>query len=86
MTVVLDLKPEIEKAIQKKARAKGFEIKKYLEILIEKDIEAETEMTFTEILAPVHKGFEESGMSEEEILEMFEQAREEIWQEQQRAK
>ncbi len=86
MTVVLELKPETEKAIQKKAKAKGFEVNTYLEKLIEKDIESESEMTFAEILAPIHKEFEESGMSEDEILEMFEQAREEVWQEQQLAK
>lgn len=86
MTVVLELKPETEKALQKKAKAKGFEIIPYLEKLIEKDIETESEMTFAEIFAPIQKGFEESGMSEDEILEMFEQAREEVWQEQQQSK
>ena len=86
MTVVLDLKPETEKALQKKARAKGFEVKNYVEILIQKDIETDAEKTFDEILAPIRKGFEESGMSEDEWMELFENEREVLWQEQQNSK
>lgn len=86
MTVVLELKPEIEEALERKAKAKGFAVKVYLEKLVEKDVEAETEKTFAEILAPIHKGFEESGVSEEEMMELFEEMREEVWQEKQKAK
>lgn len=63
------------------------EVEDYVKTLIEEAterherIERESEKSFAEILAPVHKEFEESGMSEEEIMEMFEEAREEVWQE-----
>ena len=39
-----------------------------------------------EILAPIHKGFEESGMSEDEWLELFENEREAMWQDKHGAK
>jgi len=86
MTVVLELKPEIEEALQKKAKANGFEVNIYLEKLVEKDVEAETEKSFAEILAPIHKEFEESGMNEDELTEFLEELREEVWQEKQQAK
>ena len=44
-------------------------------------IEKLAEKSFDEILAPIRKGFQESGMSEDEIMEMFEEAREEVYQE-----
>lgn len=85
MTVVLELKPETEEALQKKAQANGFEINVYLEKLVEKDI-AESEKTFDEILAPIRQGFQSSGLSEDEWLELFEAEREAMWQEQQASK
>lgn len=86
MTVVLELKPETEEALQKKAKAKGFEVNRYVEGLIEKDVGSDAEKSFREILAPIHKEFEESGMSEEELTEFLEELREEVWQEKQKAK
>ena len=65
MTVVLELKPETEEALQKKAKAKGFEVNVYVENLIEKDIHEGK--TIDEILAPVRQEFDESGMSEDEL-------------------
>ncbi len=84
MTVVLELKPEIEEALQKKARDNGFEVNVYLEKLIEKDIDRAK--TLDEILAPFRREVEESGMSEEELLNFLEEVREEVWQEKQRSK
>lgn len=86
MTVVLELGPEIEEALERKAKASGFEVSVYLEKLVQKDVEAETEKSFAEILAPIQKVFQESGMSEDELVEMFENAREEVWREKQTAK
>lgn len=79
MTVVLKLKPETEKALQKKAQAEGFEVNVYLEKLVEKDIE-ETK-TLAEILAPFRREVEDSGISDEELDALVEQAREEVYQE-----
>ncbi len=38
------------------------------------------EMTFEEILAPVHQQLKISGVTEEELENLFESAREEVWQ------
>ncbi len=83
MTVVLELKPEVEEALQNKAKAKGFEVNVYVEKLIEKDVDQYK--TLDEILAPVHKEFEESGMSEDELNEFIDDLREKVWQEKQSA-
>ncbi|MDQ3181709.1 MAG: transcription initiation factor IIA subunit 1 family protein [Acidobacteriota bacterium] len=83
MTVVLELKPEIEEALQKKAKANGFEVNIYLEKLIEKDIDQKK--TIDELLAPVRQDFEESGMSEEELNDFFDDLRDKVWQEKQNA-
>ncbi len=79
MTVVLKLKPEIEAALQKKAKANGFELNTYLEKLIEKDVDRGK--TLDEILAPVRKNFAESGMTEGELDELIESERQAMWEE-----
>jgi len=79
MTVVLELKPEIEEALQKKAKANGFELNVYLEKLIEKDVDRVK--TIDEILAPVRKNFAESGMTEDELDELIESERQAMWEE-----
>lgn len=84
MTVTIELKPEVEKALQQKAKENGFEINIYLEKLIESDIERRK--TLDEILAPVRKGFNECGESEDEIMAFFDEIREEVYQEKLRAK
>jgi len=65
MTVVLELKPEIEEALQKKAKANGFEVNIYLEKFIEKDIDRPK--TLDEILAPFRQEVEESGITDYEL-------------------
>jgi hypothetical protein len=79
MTVDLELKPEVEAALRKKAKAGGFEVKVYLEKLVEKDVERPK--TLDEILAPFRREVEESGISDEELDALVEEAREEIYQE-----
>jgi hypothetical protein len=82
MTVILELKPEVEEALQKKAKANGFELNVYLEKLIEKDVNRSK--TIDEILAPVHRDFDESGMNEEDIDLFLDDLREKVWQEKQK--
>lgn len=79
MTVVLELKPEVEEALQKKAKASGFEVNVYLEKLVEKDLEQPK--TIDEILAPFRREVEESGISDDELDALVEKAREEIYRE-----
>ncbi len=77
MTVVLELKPEIEEALQKKAKANGFEINVYLEKLIEKDVDGPKSLD--EILAPFRREVEQSGISDDELDALVEETREEIY-------
>lgn len=79
MTVVLELKPEIEEALQKKARSKGFEVNVYLEKLIEKDV-AQAK-TLDEILAPFRREVEESQITDDELDALVDEIREEIYRE-----
>ena len=81
MTVVLELKPEIVEALQKKAKASGDEVNIYLEKLIEKDIDRAG--VLDEILAAVRQDFAQSGMSESELDEFLDDLREKVWQEKQ---
>lgn len=90
MTITIDLPSEVEARIKNQASENGLNIEEYIKELIDKESERRQKLktgeenTFAEILAPVHKEFEESGMSEEELTEFLEELREEVWQEQQK--
>lgn len=92
MTITIDLPTEVEEKIKVQASDDGLQVEDYLNSLIKEEserrerIKKNSEKSFDEILAPVRKGFEESGMSEEELMEFLEDVREEIWQEKQQAK
>jgi len=91
MTITIDLPSEIEEKVKMQASHDGLKLEDYLKSLIEETanrrerVKRSSESSFDEILAPIRKGFDESGMSEDEILEFFEEAREEVWQENQSA-
>ncbi len=90
MTITIDLPSEVESKIKTQASNNGLKVEEYIKSLIVEEterrelIKGNSEETFDEILAPIRKGFEESGMSEEELLEFFEEVREEVWQEKQK--
>jgi len=73
MTVTLELEPEVESALEERARAEGCEVKDYLEKLVEKDINRER--TFDEILAPFRDAVEKSGISDEDLDALLIEAR-----------
>ena len=79
MTVVLELKPEVEAALRKKAKARGFEVDSYLQNMIEKDVERAKSLD--EILAPIRKSFAESGMTEDDLDELLNKERQAMWEE-----
>jgi hypothetical protein len=62
MTVTLELGPEVESLLEKRARAEGCDVKGYVEKLVEKEVNRER--TFDEILAPFRDAVERSGISE----------------------
>jgi len=76
MTVTLELEPELESALEKRARAEGCDVKDYLEKLVEKEVNRER--TFDEILAPFRDAVEKSGISDEDLDNLFREARKEV--------
>jgi hypothetical protein len=86
--VTVHLPPETERTLRQKATSAGLSLEVYLQKLAQRDAEGgtPTSPTLDEILAPVREGFAESGLSEDEITALFEEAREEVWQEKQRSK
>ncbi len=83
--VTVHLPPETERTLREKAASAGLTLEAYLQKLAQRDAEngAPRTRTLDEILAPVREGFAESGMNEDEVTALFEEARKEEWQEKQ---
>lgn len=80
MQLTITVPEEAKMALEQRARERGFgDIAKYVERLITTDLLAAK--SFDEILAPIRKTFQESDMSENELDALFEEAREEAYQE-----
>ena len=80
MELKVTVSEEQTAALEQRAREHGCaDVNKYLERLIASDLLAAK--SFDEILAPIRRTFQESGMSEDEIGALFEEAREEVYQE-----
>lgn len=77
MTVVLELDPKIEDALKKKALKTGSPVDAYVKNLIERDVE----QTYEDVMAPLWREFEESGMTEEELDTLVEKERQAVWEE-----
>ncbi len=84
MTLTLHLPPETAAWLRARAAARGQDVAAYLQQLIEED--RRTEPPLKEILAPLRKDVEESGVTDEELDALVEEIREEIWQEKQAGK
>ena len=69
MSVVLDLEPDVEAALKKKAAARGTQFNEYLAGVLKKH--ANLSRTLDEILGPVRKNFADSGMTEHELNELI---------------
>ena len=81
MTVMIDLPPELEKAVQQQAAHSGQDVRAFvLQAIQEKIAKART---FDEICAPFAQAVQAAGLSDAELDRFFEQAREEVWQEKQ---
>jgi hypothetical protein len=82
MTITIDLSSEVENALLEKASANGKDIQNYIEDLLRKQA---LRPTLDELLAPVRRDFEESGMGEEDLNDFFDDLRDKVWQEKQNA-
>lgn len=82
MELIITVPDETKSALEQRARERGCsDVNKYVERLITTDLLAAK--PFDEILAPIRKTFQESGMSEDDLISLFEAAREEVYQERQ---
>ena len=75
----IQLPTETIQALSVIAKEKGKTAEEYVRDMVDTEILASK--PFAEILAPMRQGFAESGMTEEEITALFEQARDEVHQE-----
>jgi hypothetical protein len=90
MTVTLSFPADTEAILRERASRAGQSVESYLQQLIEKEVRGangspppstatpHARMTFDEILAPVRQGFKDAAATEEELTQLFEEAREEV--------
>lgn len=79
MSLTITLKPETEAKLKNLSSARGYDVDDFIEKLIED--ESNKLRTIDEIFAPFRKNIEESGISEEELDELFLKARKEVYAE-----
>lgn len=78
MTVTLEIEPDVESLLEKRAKADGCDIPDYLRKLIKKEVNRKR--TFDEILAPFRLAVEKSGISDDELDSLFTEARREVFE------
>lgn len=90
MSITLSLPPETERKLREQAAQSGKEVSEYIQTLLLKVVEGmeaptptsqevasvHAGMTFDEIAAPIRREIEHSGMTEEEVLQMIDEAKE----------
>ncbi len=80
MELTVTVPDETKPALEQRARERGYpDVSRYVERLISADLLAAS--SFDEILAPIRKTFQESGLSDDELEVLFNQTREEVYQE-----
>jgi hypothetical protein len=83
MTVTLELEPEVELTASEQARAEGLPLAKYVELVVRDAIfkrqraERLAKKPFDEILKPFRDEVEASGIGDDELDNLFQQARHE---------
>jgi hypothetical protein len=80
MELVITLPEEVQLALEQRANNRGYkDVKRYVERLITADLLAAK--SFDEILAPIRQTAQASKQSEAEWDALFEEAREDVYQE-----
>ncbi len=83
MTITIDLPPDVEASIKTQAAKDGLPLEDYVKSLVQEGtqrrdrIDLLAEKSFDEILAPIRRNFEDSGMSDEALDDLFTNARKE---------
>jgi hypothetical protein len=78
MTITINLSSEQERRLAERAARSGQDITGYIYRLIDRELD---EQDLDTILAPVRRNFDESGMTDEDLAALVEEAREDIWRE-----
>jgi hypothetical protein len=79
MELIVTVPDEAKVALEQRARERGCrDVTTYVERLITTDLLAAK--SFDDILAPIRQTFQASGMSEDEVEALFEDARDEVYQ------
>jgi plasmid stability protein len=88
MTITLDLPPETERKLHERAAAHGQTVEVFIRQVLEREVVEtggtrvatvpERSKPVDEILEPVRREFEESGMTEEELVRFLTEVRDEV--------
>ena len=79
MELTIFVPDETKLALEKRALDRGYsDVSQYVKYLISNDLLAAK--SFDEILAPIRRSFQESNVSDDELETLFEEAREEVYQ------
>jgi hypothetical protein len=79
MSLVVDLDPKVEEALRKKASAQGTSFDDYVSGVLNKHVAQGP--TIDEILEPVRREFEKSGMTEDQLDEFLNGVRQKVHEE-----
>ena len=78
MTITIRLSEEEQRRLAERAARNGRDLAGYVHLLIERDIQEPAAVD--QALAPLRRQVEESGLTDDELGDFFEEVREEVWQ------
>jgi hypothetical protein len=81
MTLKIDVPSELEKTLEEHAARKGQDVGAFVLQAVQEKIAKERK--FDEVCAPFAQAVRDSGVTEEEFDQFFEEMREEVWREKQ---
>jgi hypothetical protein len=90
MSITIQLPPEIEEKLRRRAAESGQTVDGYVRQIVEREVlgtngdrpaAAPPRLPSDDALAPFRKEVADSGMTDDELLKLFEEAREEVYQE-----
>lgn len=83
MSITIELRPEDEQALERRARESGRDLPDYVRHVLEEHVRSAPHAeaipgSFDQVLAPVWEGWRRTGMTEEQIDAMFQRELEEL--------
>lgn len=79
-TVTVELPPDTVRKLREKAVSAGLSLESYLGRLADEDASAGG-TAFDQAVAPVRAAFRQSGMTDDDVTDLVQEAREEAWRE-----